>query len=67
MYGETTMNKPILATCFGLLILCGFMFAYTLSVTGKVFASYVLMAGYYSSLVYIMIQFIQKPNGGEKQ
>lgn len=55
------MNKQLVGMCFIMLILSGFMFSYTLWVTGKIVQSIILIIAYYLSLIFILIQFIEKP------
>jgi len=55
------MNKMLLALCFMILILIGFLFVYVLKISDYTLDVYFLMVSYYYSLFYIMIQFIQKP------
>jgi len=55
------MNKIILAVCFVILILCGFMFGYVLTQTHLFYQSYLLMVTYYLSVMYVLVQFIEKP------
>ena len=60
------MNKIILAVCFVILILCGFMFGYVLTQTHLYFQSMALMIAYYLSLVYVIVQFIENPKDVKK-
>jgi len=60
------MDKWVLFLSFVTLVLCGFLFAYVLWVTGKVVGSYWIMLCYYFSLCYIVVQFIEKPSEARK-
>lgn len=60
-------NRMLIAVCFIVLILCGFLFGYLFWVTEQVWNSWFLVGSYYLSLYIIMIQFIQKPTNHDKK
>ena len=55
------MNKTFIVLSFIILVLCGFMFGVVLNQTGLILESYILMFSYYVSIMYILIQFMEKP------
>ena len=55
------MNKTWIIVSFIILVLCGFMFGLILNNTGLILESYILMFSYYVSIMYILIQFMEKP------